>query len=333
MRFLITGGAGFIGSHLAERLVRERLGSVIVLDNLHRGNTENLSDCRDQVSFVKGDIRNVVLLDAITQGCTHVFHLASQSNVMGAVQHPDYTLSSNITGTHNVLQAARNARVARVVFASSREVYGESTVLPVLEDAPLLPKNLYGVSKLTGELFCRLFAQDGLETVVLRLANVYGTRDLGRVIPLFIEKALDGQPLNLYGGRQTLDLIWIETVVDVLMRSALDQQFIDEPVNVGSGKGVAITELVQRILGATQSKSPVEFLQARENEVVAFVADIQRAQKYFNVVSPEDPLAHLIEVVDWVRAAPNRRLSAAAEADPAAEADSHSDWGLFSRPD
>ena len=144
---------------------------------------------------------------------------------MGAVQHPDYTLSSNITGTHNVLQAARNARVARVVFASSREVYGESTVLPVLEDAPLLPKNLYGVSKLTGEFFCRLFGQDGLETVVLRLANVYGTRDMGRVIPLFIEKALDGQPLNLYGGRQTLDLIWIETVVDVLgVRSAVQRR-------------------------------------------------------------------------------------------------------------
>ena len=315
MRFLITGGAGFIGSHLAERLVREQLGSVIILDNLHRGNTENLSDCREQVSFVKGDIRNVVLLEAITQGCTHVFHLASQSNVMGAVQHPDYTLSSNITGTHNVLQAARNAKVARVVFASSREVYGESTVLPVLENAPLLPKNLYGVSKLTGELFCRLFARDGLETVVLRLANVYGTRDLGRVIPLFIGKALDGQPLNLYGGQQTLDLIWIETVVDVLMRSALDQQFIDEPVNVGSGKGVAITELVQRILGATQSQSSVEFFRARESEVVAFVADIQRAQKYFSVVSPEDPLAHLIEVVAWVRAGSKRRLSTAAGAD------------------
>src|SRR5262249_503688 len=110
------------------------------------------------------------------------------------------------------------------------------------------------------------------------------------------------------------------------MRSALDQQFIDEPDNVGSGKGVAITELVQRILGATQSKSPIEFLCARENEVVAFVADIQRAQRYFNVVSPEDPLAHLIEVVAWVRA-PNRRLSAAAEAN------SHSDGGLFSRAD
>ncbi len=180
MRFLITGGAGFIGSHLAERLVREQLGSVIVLDNLHRGNTENLSSCWDQVSFVKGDIRDLPFIEEITQGCTHVFHLASQSNVMGAVQHPDYTLSSNITGTHNVLQAATRARVSRVVFASSREVYGESTVLPVVEDAPLLPKNLYGVSKLTGELFCRLFARDGLETVVLRLANVYGTRDIGQ---------------------------------------------------------------------------------------------------------------------------------------------------------
>jgi len=308
MRFLITGGAGFIGSHLAERLVRGRLGSVIVLDNLHRGNTKNLSFCWDQLSFVKGDIRDVSLVEEVTHGCTHVFHLASQSNVMGAAQHPDYTLSTNVTGTHNILEAARKAKVARVVFASSREVYGESTVWPVREDAPLLPKNLYGVSKLTGELFCRLFVRDGLETVVLRLANVYGTRDIGRVIPLFVEKAITNQPLSIYGGHQTLDLIWIEAVVEALIRAALDQRFIDEPVNVGSGKGVAITELVQRILETTQSKSPVEFLPARENEVVGFVADTGRARRCFALSSPEDPLAHLIEVIDWLRAAHNWRL-------------------------
>jgi UDP-glucose 4-epimerase len=325
MRFLITGGAGFIGSHLAERLVRERLGSVVVLDNLHRGNTRNLSSCWDQVSFVRSDIRDAPLVEEVTRGCTHVFHLASQSNVMGAVEQPDYTLSSNVTGTHNVLQAARRARVTRVVFASSREVYGESTVLPVPEDAPLLPKNLYGVSKLTGELLCPLFVRDGLETVVLRLANVYGSRDIGRVIPLFVEKAITNQALSIYGGRQTLDLVWIETVVEALMRAALDQRFIEEPVNVGSGKGVAITELVRRILEATQSKSRVEFLQARDNEVVGFVADIRRAQEYFALASPEDPLAHLIEVVDWVRAARNGRSGHASDLE-----DSCLEWGVFS---
>jgi nucleoside-diphosphate-sugar epimerase len=120
--------------------VREKLGSVIVLDNLHRGNTKDLSFCWDQVAFVEEDIRDVSLLEEIMHGCTHVSHLASQSNVMGAVQHPDYTLSTNVTGTHNVLLAARHAKVARMVFASSREVYGESTVLPVREDAPLLPR-------------------------------------------------------------------------------------------------------------------------------------------------------------------------------------------------
>jgi UDP-glucose 4-epimerase len=253
------------------------------------------------------------VLEEATRGCTHVFHLASQSNVMGAMQHPDYTLSTNVTGTHNVLQAARNARVARVVFTSSREVYGEAAVLPVVEDAPLLPKNLYGVSKVTGELLCRLFVRDGLETVVLRLANVYGSRDIDRVIPLFVEKALRDQPLSVYGGRQTLDLIWVEPVVETLMRAALDPHFVEEPVNVGTGKGIAITELVRRILEATKSKSSVELLQARESEVVGFVADIRRAQKYFALESPQDPLAHLKEMIDWVQAAPYRRLSAAAE--------------------
>jgi nucleoside-diphosphate-sugar epimerase len=183
------------------------------------------------------------------------------------------------------------------------------------------------VSKLTGELISRLFVRDGLETVVLRLANVYGSRDIGRVIPLFVEKGITNQPLSVYGGRQTLDLIWIETVVEALMRAALDQRFIEEPVNVGScsGKGVAITELVQCILEATQSKSPVEFLPARENEVIGFVADISRAQKHFALASPKDPLAHLREVVDWVRAARNGRSGRPAES-PAR----HSEWGLFS---
>jgi len=300
MRLLVTGGAGFVGSHLVERLVRERTGSVVVFDNLHRGKRANLSPCEKHLSFVAGDIRDTVALQEVMAGCTHVFHLASQSNVMGSLQDPDFTLSSNVTGTYNVLEAAHRARVARVVFASSREVYGEPSSFPVAEDAPLLPKNLYGVTKAAGESLCRLFSSEGLEIAILRLANVYGSRDVGRVIPLFVEKSLKNETLTVFGGRQTLDLVWVHSVVEILMRSAFDR-YVEEPVNVGSGRGVSITELVQRVLDVTQSKSSVEVVAARGIEVVGFVADVTRAQRYFNLVPPTDSLEHLGEVVEWFR--------------------------------
>src|SRR5207245_9289304 len=150
------------------------------------------------------------------RGPNVVCQLAAQSNVMGAVYDADYAYSSNVTGTFNVLRAAVSAGVKRVVFTSSREVYGDPRRLPVRESAPLPPKNGYGASKAAGEVYCRAAANEGIETVILRLANVYGTRDRGRVIPLFAQAAAAGWPLTIYGGKQVLDFIWVETVVDVL---------------------------------------------------------------------------------------------------------------------
>ena len=124
-------------------------------------------------------------------------------------------------------------------------------------------------------------------------------------MPLLVEKAFKNQPLTIYGGSQTLDLVWIETVVDVLVRSAFNQH-VKEPVNIGTGRGVGITQLARRIVDVTQSQSTLEFLPARDNEVAGFVADIGLAQKYFALASPEDPLAHLSEVVDWFRTTLNQ---------------------------
>src|SRR5262249_25559920 len=146
--------------------------------------------------------------------------LAAQSNVMGAVYDADYAFSSNVTGTYNVLQAAKSAGVKRVLFTSSREVYGDPEQLPVQETSALRPKNGYGASNAAGEIYCHTAANEGLETSILRLANVYGTRDRDRVIPLFSQAAASGAPLTLYGGEQVLDFVWIDTVVDALIKAA-----------------------------------------------------------------------------------------------------------------
>src|SRR5580700_1971560 len=169
-KVLVTGGAGFIGAHLVGRLV-ERGDEVVVLDNMKRGRRENLAVhvASGRVRVVEDDIRRFDALPAAVRGCDVVFHLAAQSNVMGAVTDPDYSITTNVLGTFNVLRSAAEAHVPRVVFASSREVYGDPDTLPVAEDRPLLAKNAYGASKVAGEAYCRTFAAThGLHVDVLR---------------------------------------------------------------------------------------------------------------------------------------------------------------------
>jgi UDP-glucose 4-epimerase len=173
-RVVVTGGAGFIGAHLVSRLV-DRGDDVIAFDNLRRGRREALEPHvgHGTVRLVEGDIRQLDALRPVVRGCDVVHHLAAQSNVMGAMENPDYSVTTNVLGTFNVLQAAAEAGVRRVVFASSREVYGEPRTLPAREDAPLHARSLYGASKVAGEAYCRTFAAThGMGVDVLRLANV-----------------------------------------------------------------------------------------------------------------------------------------------------------------
>jgi nucleoside-diphosphate-sugar epimerase len=300
MRILVTGGAGFIGSHLVERLARDRAGEIVVMDNLRRGRTENLEVCRDRITFLQADIRDRDALGEAMRGCELVFHLAAQSNVIGAVQDVEYSFTSNVDGTFNVLLAGRAVGIKRIVFTSSREVYGDPKDLPVPETAPVAPKNAYGASKVAGEVYCRVLGEQSPETVILRLANVYGTRDRDRVIPIFVDNALRGEPLVLYGGKQILDLVWIDTVVDALLRAGFGDR-IREPVNIGSGKGTPIADLARRVLETAKSASEIQVAPSREMEVARFTADITRAHELFGIEQPADPLSHLPKVVEWMR--------------------------------
>lgn len=290
-RVLVTGGAGFIGRHLVQRLVATG-HEVVVLDNLRRATRPSAEDPRQ--TFVEGDIRSYETVERAAEGCSVVYHLAAQSNVMGAVQDPEYGITTNVMGTFQVLRAAAKYG-ARVVFTSSREVYGEPRSLPVDEDAPLTAKNPYGASKVAGEAYCRTFAHvHGIRVEIVRLANAYGPGDSGRVIPLWMRAALEGKELTVYGGQQVIDFVWVGTIVDALTFAA--KHGLPGPINIGAGVGTSILDLGRRILEVTGSKSQLVKHPAREIEVAKFVANVGR-MRALGLIPESDPLAHLPELV------------------------------------
>ncbi len=299
-RVLVTGGAGFIGAHLVARLVKDG-HAVVVVDNMKRGSKDKVAEFLrpGAVELVVGDIRSFDVMTQAVRGCETVYHLAAQSNVMGAVDDPDYSITTNVLGTFNVLRSAGEAGVRRVVFTSSREVYGEPKTLPVDEEKPLLAKNPYGASKSSGEAYCRTFAHTHrLSVEVVRLANVYGPGDSGRVIPLWFAAAHEGRDLQVYGGEQVIDFLWVGTAVDSLLFAA--EKGLPGPVNIGSGVGTSILDLGRRILDVTRSGSKIVRTAPREIEVAKFVADV-RLMRSLGLAPDDDPLGHLAEIATSYR--------------------------------
>ncbi len=290
---LVTGGCGFIGAHLVRRLLDLGDG-VRVMDNMRRGSAAALGASRSEVTLYAHDIRDAEMLRRAAEGADRIFHLAAQSNVMGALADREYSFTTNVGGTFNVLDCAAKLGISRVVFASSREVYGEPRYTPVDECHPLEAKNLYGASKVAGEAYCRTFAESYvLDVQVARLANVYGPGDRDRVIPRFLEAAASGDDMRLYGGSQVLDFVWIDTVIDALMLAG--DGGLDGPTNVASGIGTSIADLAQRLIALTGSTSKVVREPARSVEVSRFVADVTRMRSV-GIEPAADPLARLTEL-------------------------------------
>jgi UDP-glucose 4-epimerase len=292
MEYLVTGGAGFIGARLARRLVALHPGRVRVLDDFTRTPISALELERDGLDVVRADVRCLSELRNAMVGCRVVFHLAAIATVMSCEGDPDSAFAVNAGGTLNVLTAARELGVRRVVFASSREVYGEPSELPVTEGSLLRPKNTYGASKAAAETLCASFAAAGLEVTALRLSNVFGPGDRDRVIPRFILSARAGDALTVYGGMQLVDFIWVDRAVETFVRAATGG-YVRGSVNVGSGIGVTILEAARRVVERCGSGSQVQLLPTRDVEVSRFVADISRATRELGLVRPDDPLAEL----------------------------------------
>jgi UDP-glucose 4-epimerase len=299
-RVLVTGGAGFIGSHLVDFLAQHG-AELIVVDDLSRARVDWLKSRRQdpRIHVVQGSILDEERLASVMPGVSAVYHLAAIATVMMAVRNPEKTLKVNTLGTAQVALAAQRAGVKRLVFSSSREVYGDPAALPVHEDAPIRPKNVYGASKAAAELF--LNTLDNMEIVTLRLANVYGPGDSDRVIPIFLHNALNGLPLTLYGGQQALDLIWIGDVVETLVKAGFSDALASGPINVGSGMSTSVRSLAQRIADLVGGSMTIRLAPPRGPEVEHYQADLTRAGQYFGLQPKADPLEHLPEVLAALR--------------------------------
>ena len=247
---LVTGGAGFIGSHLTEALVNRGI-RVTVVDNLSTGHRRNIAHLKAGVSFVEGDIRDAELLGRVTAGCDVVFHQAAVVSVTQSVQDPSYSCEVNDLGTVRVLDASRKNGVKRVVLASSSAVYGDDPTLPKTENMPARPLTPYAVQKLTGEYYAASFGGlYGLETTCLRYFNVYGPRQdpsspYSGVISIFMTRASSKTAPTIYGdGSQSRDFVFVEDVVQANLLAATRSEAIGRVFNVGTGQAIRIDELL-----------------------------------------------------------------------------------------
>jgi nucleoside-diphosphate-sugar epimerase len=313
--YLVTGGAGFIGSHLTEELVR-RGHQVRVVDSLVTGKRKNL-DHIPGVEFVEGDLADPHVAAQAVSGMHYVLHQAAIPSVPRSVVDPVASNTANVTASLNVLVAARDAGVKRVVYAGSSSAYGDTPTLPKREDMPTRPLSPYALQKLVAEQYCQLFTRlYGLETVTIRYFNVFGPRqDPGSpysgVISLFSTALLEGRQPTIYGdGEQTRDFTYVANVVDGVLRACEAPGASGEVINVATGGRISLNELLRVMNTITGTSLKAIFKEARAGDVRDSQADISKAQAllgYAPIVPFEEGLRRTL---DWCRA--DRAATAAA---------------------
>jgi len=305
--YLVTGGAGFIGSHIAEALLI-RGERVRVLDNLITGKRENIVHLRDRLEFIEGDIRNYEQTRRAVEGVHVVFHEAAVPSVPRSVDEPLLNHDCNVNGTFNVLLAARDAGVKRVVYAASSSAYGETEVLPKQEAMLPTPLSPYAAAKLFGEYYCQVFTRVyGLETACLRYFNVFGPRQdpsspYSGVISKFVTALLCGETPVIYGdGEQSRDFTYIDNVVDANLRAAEAPGAVGQVMNLGIGQRITLNDLLaelQKILGTNLTP---RYEAPRAGDVRHSLADISEAQQLLGY-EPRVMLAEgLRYTVEWYR--------------------------------
>jgi nucleoside-diphosphate-sugar epimerase len=282
---LVTGGAGFIGSHLVEALVREKC-QVTVLDNLASGRLANLATVQERIRFVQGDIQDENTLNDVSKGCEAIFHQAAVVSVTETVTQPVASALVNDIGTIKVMDAARRNGVRRVILASSSAVYGDAPQLPKTESMVPAPLSPYAVQKLTNEYYADLYHRlYGLETVCLRYFNVYGPRQdpsspYSGVISIFMSRALDGPAPVIYGnGRQTRDFVFVSDVVQANLLAAASSDAVGKVFNVGTSHSVAISSLWRKIAALAQCRLEPRHEALRTGDILHSLASIQRAKE------------------------------------------------------
>ncbi|PYO02264.1 MAG: LPS biosynthesis protein WbpP [Candidatus Rokuibacteriota bacterium] len=306
-RFLVTGGAGFIGSHLVERLLADG-HHVCVLDNFSSGSLDNLAFAGpgDSLTIVRGDIRDLGCVETAAAGVEVIFHQAAMRSVPQSVADPLGTTATNVTGTLHVLEAARRQNVRRVVYASSSSVYGERPDLPKRETQVPAPISPYGVSKLAGEQYAAVWTRlYGVETVGLRYFNVFGPRqdpasEYAAVIPRFILGALEGRAVEIHGdGQQSRDFTEVENVVEANVLAADAEAAAGEVFNVGCGDRISLLEILSQLEALLARPVQRSHTEARVGDVRHSEADIDKARRLLGFAPKVEFEAGLRRAVEY----------------------------------
>lgn len=307
MKYIVTGGAGFIGSHIVEELVN-RQHEVVILDNLFSGKVENIQPflSKKNVIFIRGSVTDPALLKTVFEGADGVFHEGAIASVPRSIKDPAATNEANVTGTLNVLVAARDAGVKKVLFASSSSVYGDTPTMPKHEDMAPSPLSPYAVSKLAGEHYLRVFSDIyGFGTVSLRYFNVFGPRqdpasEYAAVIPKFITAILNNRSPTIYGdGGQTRDFSYVKDVVQANIRAM--ESNARGVYNVAYCQRMSLLELASSLMEITGITVPLTFAPARAGDVRDSLADISRAQEAFGYAPAYTVRSGLEETITWFR--------------------------------
>ena len=310
MKILVTGGAGFIGSHLCEKLINDK-HTVVCLDSFLNGNLTNIRHLLNYKSFklINGDIRDFDLLEKIMPGVDAVCHLAAQIHVDRSIIEPKLTYDINVLGTQNILEAARMYDVDKIIHVSTSEVYGTAQYTPMNEAHPLNAPHPYGASKIAADRMCHAYNQTyQMNISIVRPFNTFGPRQkdtgYGGVISIFVKRIMNGMPPIIYGdGSQTRDYTYVADVVDAFDMILKHPRPLDTPVNLGTGHEIKIIDLANKLiemLGQSGRIKPV-FVESRPGEVQRLLSDNSRIKKTIGWSPKYSFEDGLIKLVDWYK--------------------------------
>ena len=326
MRFVVTGGAGFIGSNTVDELVR-RGASVVVLDDLSGGKEENLAEFRNKITFIKGSIIDIEVVRKAMHEAEYVLHLAARTSVPRSVKDPIETNRINIDGTLNVLVAARDAKVKRIVFAASSSAYGETPTLPKVENMEPQPISPYGVTKYVGELYAQTFGRCyGLENVCLRYFNIFGPRQdpsspysgvLAKFCTAFLE---DTQPVIFGDGEQTRDFTYVENAVQANLLACEAPSASGKVFNIGVGGRFSLNDTVALLNRISGKNLEVKYDPQRDGDIRDSQADISQAREFLGYDPPVGFEEGLRRTFDWYRSTQQAKLQPQAQAPAPASA-------------
>ncbi len=312
MKYLVTGGAGFIGAHIAQTLL-ERGKTVRILDNFSTGKRENIAALiqqfgRDQLEVLEGDVRDAARVKVAVSGIEIIFHEAAFVSVPQSMDEPQECFDVNLTGTSLLFDAARGAGVRRAVVASSAAVYGESEALPLVEETPLQPMSPYAVSKRVNEMYAELFTNSfDFEVVALRYFNVYGPRQrpdsmYAAAVPIFARRLLDGKPITVFGdGGQTRDLINIHDVVRANLAASEHPNAAGQVFNVCTGIETRLLDLLDVFYELLPNSPQTEFAASRAGDIYRSVGSPQKALEVMGFKAQVSLENGLKEVIEWMR--------------------------------